>query len=379
MKFYFIYSAGGGAGDWNGVKRVWRQWMPVQLKENILLKFGDVFLEHASGRNFVRPERWEALTDLRGWLSESVQDDFVRSAACDILLDSGTSKAVNSIAHHHPSLPSEELIRLLDRALEENCVFEKYIDVVCASDVGRAVTFDLPNPFKIRSQNGNARLSIFDAEANMRLIRLTAAYADRMHDMLSQRIGTERTGHTLSTVVNGLWSAEELTLFLERLHYTPESIAVGGLSALGSGAFESRIKVLSGHPLFSSARIHFLGCGGFDKVDILKAHGLDGEHISVDCSTFINRSIDGSIDGVKRSGYYDYVSRKLLRISPDTKQTILTRHAEADAPLYTTAEMEDILDTILLHQSGASSPATYDARAMLIFHNADVFHRHANA
>ena len=28
MKFYFIYSAGGGAGDWNGVKRVWAESMP---------------------------------------------------------------------------------------------------------------------------------------------------------------------------------------------------------------------------------------------------------------------------------------------------------------------------------------------------------------
>ena len=42
MKFYFIYSAGGGAGDWNGVKRVWAESMPHHLKSRILLKFGDV-------------------------------------------------------------------------------------------------------------------------------------------------------------------------------------------------------------------------------------------------------------------------------------------------------------------------------------------------
>lgn len=45
MRFYFIYSAGGGAGDWNGVKRVWNDWMPEYMKSRILLKFGDVFLE----------------------------------------------------------------------------------------------------------------------------------------------------------------------------------------------------------------------------------------------------------------------------------------------------------------------------------------------
>ena len=37
MKYYFIYSAGGGAGDWNGVKRVWNNYMPTCLKSNILL------------------------------------------------------------------------------------------------------------------------------------------------------------------------------------------------------------------------------------------------------------------------------------------------------------------------------------------------------
>lgn len=37
MKFYFIYSAGGGAGDWNGVKRVWAESMPHHLKSRILL------------------------------------------------------------------------------------------------------------------------------------------------------------------------------------------------------------------------------------------------------------------------------------------------------------------------------------------------------
>ena len=48
MKYYFIYSAGGGAGDWNGIKRVWKEDMPEKLKSNILLKFGDIFFNHKS-------------------------------------------------------------------------------------------------------------------------------------------------------------------------------------------------------------------------------------------------------------------------------------------------------------------------------------------
>ena len=55
MRYFFIYSAGGGAGDWNGLKRIWVSDMPIVLKENILLKFGDVFFNHASLNNLIKP------------------------------------------------------------------------------------------------------------------------------------------------------------------------------------------------------------------------------------------------------------------------------------------------------------------------------------
>ena len=42
MDFYFVYSSGGGAGDWNGVNRMWNQFMPDYFKENLLIKFGDI-------------------------------------------------------------------------------------------------------------------------------------------------------------------------------------------------------------------------------------------------------------------------------------------------------------------------------------------------
>ncbi len=155
MKFYFIYSAGGGAGDWNGVKRVWQNWMPEYMKSRILLKFGDVFLEHASGNRFIRPQRWRTISDLRSWLCDNVGDEFVFSSNCNILLDSGTAKAVNLISHHNPTTSCDELIESFNRTFETNNVFEKYISVICDSEIDSAVTFDIPNPFKIRSQNGS--------------------------------------------------------------------------------------------------------------------------------------------------------------------------------------------------------------------------------
>ena len=119
--------------------------------------------------------------------------------------------------------------------------------------------------------------------------------------------------------------------------------------------------------------------GGFKKVKAIKDCDIDGNNISVDCSTCINRSIDGSTSGATQSGYFDYQSRALMRITPQSKSIILRKHANVDNPLYSYDQMEDILDSILLHQSGHSSNENYNARAKLIFHNADVFRRYANS
>ncbi len=69
----------------------------------------------------------------------------------------------------------------------------------------------------------------------------------------------------------------------------------------------------------------------------------------------------------------DYYLKQLTLIRPDTKDYILELHSAVDNPLYTCDEMEDILDTIIEHQSGNSSSETYNARAKLMFHNADVY------
>ena len=119
--------------------------------------------------------------------------------------------------------------------------------------------------------------------------------------------------------------------------------------------------------------IHFLGCGGLEKAKAIKANGFSGQNISVDVSTYINRSIDGNVHGTTYSGYFDYITKSMIRIKPDTKKYILDLHAKVDNPLYTCSEMEAIIDSVLLHQSNHPSRETYNGRAKLMFHNADVF------
>ena len=378
MKFYFIYSAGGGAGDWNGVKRVWADWMPECIKSRILLKFGDVFLEHASGNKIIRPQRWKNITNLRDWLSKNVNDNYIYSNSCNILLDSGTAKAVNLIAHHNPTTNCAELIEKFNQIFESNNVFDKYIDIICESNIDSAVTFDIPNPFKIRSQNGNARLNIIEKDSNERLIELSAKYSNIIYDGIKSRRGPRFADSTIMTIINGTWNKYEIDLFLNNLNYNPNKIAIGALSSTSIN--ENNIfKYLDDLFPFieKSSQLHFLGCGGLKKAELIKQYGFNGDNVSVDCSTFINRSIDGNTRGTSQSGYFDYISKRLTRINPNTIDDILHTHAQVDNPLYTCEELEDILNTILIHQSGKSSPETYNARAKLIFHNADVYRRNA--
>lgn len=379
MKFYFIYSAGGGAGDWNGVKRVWAEFMPEYMKSKILLKFGDVFLEHASGNRIIRPQRWRNITNLRNWLSENVSDDFIYTDKCNILLDSGTAKAVNLIAHHNPATGCERLIEIFNQVFKENNVFEKYIDIVCDSDIDSAVTFDIPNPFKIRSQNGNARLNIIERESNERLIELSASYSNIIYDGVKAKRGQRFADSTMMTIINGTWNQKEIDLFLSNLNYRPDKIAIGALSST-TIIHNYMYKCLDNLALFQfekASQLHFLGCGGFKKAETIKQYGFDGDNVSVDCSTFINRSIDGNISGTSQSGYFDYYTKRLIRIRPNTIDDILKLHARVDNPLYSCEELEEILSIILLHQSGQPSPETYNARAKLMFHNADVYRYNA--
>lgn len=147
------------------------------------------------------------------------------------MLDSGTAKAVNLIAHHNPTTDCEKLIETFNQVFEENNIFEKYVDIVCDSDIDSAVTFDIPNPFKIRSQNGNARLNIIEKEHNDRLIELSAIYSNILYDGIKSRRGSRFANSSMMTIINGTWNQEEIDLFLNKLGYDPDKIAIGALSS----------------------------------------------------------------------------------------------------------------------------------------------------
>lgn len=376
MKSFFIYSAGGGAGDWNGIKRVWKQHMPINIKSRILLKFGDIFLEHSTGKRFIRPQRWTNINNLRDWLCENTLDDFLLSPQSEILLDSGTAKAVNMIAYHNPKATCHQLIEIFNKTFEDYNVFEKYVSVICESQLNRAVTFDIPNPFKIRSQSANTRLNILEKDSTNQLIALSAEYSNILYKETKARMGNEFANSIITTIINGTWSQSEIELFLSKLEYDPfRNIAIGGLSSntINSNKIYNYLDTLAPFSFEKADKLHFLGCGGIKKVQAIKAYGYSGDNISVDCSTYINRAIDGRIDGKAQSGYFDYNSKTLIRISHETKEKILYFHNSFQNPLFSCNEMEDILNTILLHQNNLSSNETYDARAKLIIHNADVF------
>ncbi|MDU6483039.1 MAG: hypothetical protein E6538_13670 [Paeniclostridium sordellii] len=186
MNYYFIYSAGGGAGDWNGVKRVWKSSMPEEIKSSILLKFGDIYFNHVSSKSIIRPMRWNSISNLRNWLFDATGDNFVLSKS-NILLDSGSAKIVGWLAHHNKNISCNEVISLFDNVIKDGDILNKYVDIIIDSNITNAITFDIPNPFKIRSQNGNTRLNILDDDNNPALIKASAKYANKIYDLLKSK------------------------------------------------------------------------------------------------------------------------------------------------------------------------------------------------
>ncbi|MBQ7975846.1 MAG: hypothetical protein IJ300_09210 [Clostridia bacterium] len=382
MKSFFIYSAGGGAGDWNGIKRIWNDCMPQSIKSKILLKFGDIFLEHATGTRVIRPQRWANINNLRSWLYKNTSDEFVLSPQCSILLDSGTAKAVNLIAYHNPDANCKKMIEAFNKMFYDNNIFEKYISIVCDSEINNAVTFDIPNPFKIRSQSSNTRLNILEKDSNNKLISLSAEYSNILYKEIKKRKGTDFADSVVTTIINGTWTQPEIDLFLSKLEYNPyNSIAIGGLSStsINPNKIGNYLDNLVPYKFEQAKTLHFLGCGGLKKAQSIKHYGYNKNNTSVDCSTYINRSIDGRTDGKAQSGYFDYNSKALIRISSDTKKQILHLHNQFPDSLFSCEQMEEIIDTVILHQSKQSSLETYNARAKLIIHNADVFRYNVEA
>lgn len=366
MQYYLIYSAGGGGGEWNGLKRIWCEYMKEELKSHVLIKFGDIFFNHEdTGRTLYKPKLWKELEDTRKWIYDNTGDEYMLHDS-DIILDSGTAKAVSWIASHNSELEPHHFIEKFDEIVEECGLIEKYVDVVRKSKINLAVTLDIPNPFKVRACS-NSSLNLINTDDNEPFIEVMAKYANKLHSILD-----DGTSDRLLTIVNGLWSVDEYNLFLSKLSYEPKNIAVGALSALRGRAFKNALSEVDKYDLDKYERVHFLGCGGMEKVKILKEYGYGGNKYSVDCSTPINRSFADRI-----SKYYIYGTNKKIEVSSSVKCQIMELHQRAIDSYYSVDEMSEIIDLVIQHQEGNHTPETFDARAKLMLHNSDVFRKNA--
>ena len=379
MDFYFVYSSGGGAGDWNGVNRMWNEFMPEYFKENLLIKFGDIYFNHKGINSLIKPRNWEKVGSGREWLVDRIGDDKLNSTS-NLILDVGTTKIVNYIVFKKPNLNATEIIEEFDKIIETDKILEKYCDFIIESNIQNAVTFDIPNPFKIRHLSGNSSRAIFnDDNCKSLLIDKCVKYAN----FTFRNIDSESR---LLTILPAFLQGDEIKAYLDRLEYTPSKLAIGALIDMNNSDFIKSItnidNVLN---LKKYDRVHFLGCGGIKKANLLKSTLGNHPNFSVDNTTAFNRSIDGSKNGNNslkndQSCYIDYVNKKQFRIKPETKKKILDIHSNTDngLKLFSNQEMKIIIDSILEHQSNNRSETTYNNRAKLIMHNFDVFRYNAD-
>ena len=377
MKYYFIYSAGGGAGDWNGIKRVWKEDMPEKLKSNILLKFGDIFFNHKSSTSILRKQRWNNITNIRDWLYENVKDEYVLNNS-DIILDSGTAKIVSFIDHNYNlgSLDTEQIIEHFINIIDNNAVLEKYADIIVKSKIDLAVCFDIPDPFKVRSNNEvvERRRNILDKDKEIELMDVSVLYTNKLYNILKEKTDEKSAVDVLMPIVNGQWNKEQFDRFLSKLEFIPKNIAIGGIS--GSGYRIDNLK-LNEFELERFKRVHFLGCGGLSKTKDFK-QTFDGDEYSVDVSTPINRAIDGATSGKSFSGIYSYNDFEFYRINEHTKNEIINDYEKWKGDkIFSLEEFKSIMNSILEHQSGKSNEETYNNRARLIILNSDVFRYNA--
>ena len=264
MKYYFIYSAGGGGGEWDAVDRIWNSSMKEELKSHILIKFGDIFFNHRnSGTHLYKPQIWEKIDNTREWMYNNTKDEYVQKKS-DIILDSGTAKAVSWITLHNEKLEPYEVIEKFDEIAKECNLLEKYVNIIKKSNIDLAVTLDLPTPFKVRASS-DSMLNPVTTDDNKPFIEMMAKYANKLYDML----GKEYSNRIL-TIIEGTWTFEEYEYFISKIKYEPQNIAIGALSRLSEKKFEETLDEINKFNLHKYKRVHFLGCGGIEKVKILK-------------------------------------------------------------------------------------------------------------
>ncbi len=370
MDFCFVYSSGGGAGDWNAIDRIWVNSMPNYFKNNLLIKFGDIFFNHRSNKNLLKPTYWNNTHDARQWLIENTNDNYLRNTE-NLILDVGTSKIVSFITHHNALATGIEIIKEFDNLITKHKILEKYCQIIINSNINNAVTFDIPNLFKVRTQSGNDSRNLFN-EPGCRelLINASAKYANFTYQNIY------RQSDRLLTIVCAQWSDEDILRYLDLLDYLPSKLAIGGLTDYSISEFSDMLLRLDNILNLSKfKKVHFLGSGGIKKSNVIIDTLGNMPNFSVDNTTAYNRAIDGNTAGTSESGYYDYLSKELIRINPHSINQILQLHDSVpnNRALFNTSEMKGILNSVIRHQSGQSSHDTYDNRAKLIIHNFDVY------
>lgn len=368
MNLYFVYSSGGGAGDWNGIDRAFSSKMPPYFKDHLLIKFGDIFFNHRSSGELIKPSAWRNISNAREWVKGMTNDPTVLHTP-NMIMDVGTSKLVSYLTSYNDT--EDVIIDKFNRKLEDERVLEKYSEMILKSDIHHAVTFDIPNLFKVRSQIGNISRNVFDESTTSRKrLESCALYANRIYD------GVKGDQSRLLTFVNFNWTEAQLEAYLKLLKYSPRRIAVGGMTDEQTTDL-AKLRVLEKVLKLSTLeRVHFLGAGGIKKANDIKKVLGNHSSFSADVTTPYNRAIDGGKFNTNQSGYFDYSSKSMYRIKPETKADILRLHSiavDAGIAYFSKEEMTDIIDGIIAHQSNMTSPHTYECRGKLAMHNFDVF------
>lgn len=126
MDFYFVYSSGGGAGDWNAIDRVFKDSMPEYFKDHILLKFGDIFFNHRSLKSLIKPRNWQSVDNAKSWLINNTQDESIMSKQ-NMIMDVGTTKIVSYLTSSDANISALQLIARFKRIMDDEEILKNIV------------------------------------------------------------------------------------------------------------------------------------------------------------------------------------------------------------------------------------------------------------